>query len=78
MPQTECGIAQHCTHNQRIGMKSLLNMLLCFAMLPTTALFALDGTKIAFNAKTNKHPLKYEIDDMRLLYENDDRFLRQF
>ncbi len=22
--------------------------------------------------------LKYEIDDMRLLYENDDRFLRQF
>ena len=63
MPQTECGIAQHCTHNQRIGMKSLLNMLLCFAMLPTTALFALDGTKIAFNAKTNKHPLKYEIDE---------------
>ena len=23
-------------------------------------------------------PLKYEIDDMRLLYENDDRFLKQF
>jgi phenylalanyl-tRNA synthetase alpha chain len=22
--------------------------------------------------------LKYEIDDMRLLYENDDRFLKQF
>ena len=22
--------------------------------------------------------LKYEIDDMRLLYENDDRFLSQF
>ena len=22
--------------------------------------------------------LKYEIDDMRLLYENDDRFLNQF
>ncbi len=22
--------------------------------------------------------LKYEIDDMRLLYENDDRFLAQF
>ena len=44
-------------------MKSLLNMLLCFVMLSAASLFALDGTNIAFNAKTNKHPLMYEIDE---------------
>ena len=30
-------------------------------MFLATSLFALDCTKIAFNAKTNKHPLQYEI-----------------
>ena len=32
-------------------------------MLLATSLFAIDGAKIAFNAKTDKHPLKYEIDE---------------
>ncbi len=38
-------------------------MLLCFTILSAASLFALDGAKIAFNAKTDKHPLKYEIDE---------------
>ena len=44
-------------------MKNLLNIALCFIMLQAMSLFALDGTNIAFNAKTNKHPLQYEIDE---------------
>ena len=30
------------------------------------------------NLKIDYEILKYEVDDMRLLYENDVRFLRQF
>ncbi|MBP5672599.1 MAG: hypothetical protein J6X49_09430, partial [Victivallales bacterium] len=44
-------------------MKILLNILICLVMSRTASLFALDGTKIAFNAKTNKHPLQYEINE---------------
>ncbi len=36
-------------------------------------------TGFAFGAGLERIALlKYEIDDMRLLYENDDRFLQQF
>ena len=48
---------------QRIGMKILLNILICLVMSLTASLFAFDSTKIAFNAKTNKHPLQYEINE---------------
>lgn len=44
-------------------MKNLLKVSLCLAILFATSMFALDGTKIAFNAKTDKHPLQYEIDE---------------
>ena len=44
-------------------MKRLLSTSLWFAISLAASLFALDGTKIAFNAKTDKHPLQYEINE---------------
>ena len=44
-------------------MKNHLRITFCLAMLLAASLSALDGTKIAFNAKTDKHPLKYEINE---------------
>ena len=44
-------------------MKSILTISICLLLSLTASLSALDGTRIAFNAKTNKHPLQYEIDE---------------
>ena len=46
---TTAVVLHNCACNQRIEMKSLLNMLLCFVMLSAVSLFALDNTKNAFN-----------------------------
>lgn len=58
-----CIFTYYFTPNQRKKMKNILKLSLCIAMLLATPLFAIDGANFAFNAKTDKHPLQYDIDE---------------